>query len=191
MASKKSNGGRKAVGLAATVVTVVPVVAPLVEKAIDDITTQLSHKSKLVTIPPLYDKGFPIKLDAAVESLKIAGLKPIPSKLDIKEADAKYRDCFVLQVVSSNPEHKQKTPAGSGVIIKYITQEVIDESQKIFEELERQKAEDKRLKAEKREQQIEQVQKIVSDAASSAKDGVSKIFPHRKHKDYRDTESDR
>lgn len=190
MASKKSNSGRKAVGLAATVVTVVPVVAPLVEKLVDELTVRLFPKSELVMIPPLYDKGFPIKLDEAVESLKIAGLKPIISKLDIKEADAKYRDCFVLQVVSSNPEHKQKAPVGSGVIIKYITKEIIDESQRIFEELERQKAEDKQLKTEKREQQIEQAQKIVSDAASSAKNGVRRILPHRKYRNHDSTESD-
>lgn len=191
MSSKKSNGGRKAVGIAATVITIVPVVAPLVEKVVDEITTWLSNKSELVTIPTLYDKGFPIKLEEAIEALRVAGLKPIPSELNVKEADAKYKDCFVLQVVSSNPEHKQKAPAGSGVIVKYITQEVIDESQKVFEEQERQKAEDKRLKTEKRAQQIEQAQKIVSDAASSAKDGVRKILPHRKDKDYQDAESDK
>ena len=68
---------------------------------------------------------------------------------------------------------------------------MIDESQKIFEEQERQKAEEKRLKSEKRAQQIEQAQKIVSDAASSAKDGVRKILPHRKDKDYQDAELDK
>lgn len=128
MASKKSNSGRKAIGFATTVVTVVPTVLPLVEKVVDKITPRLSVKGELVTIPPLYDKGFSIKLEEAVDALNVAGLKPIPSKLDIKEADAKYRNCFVFQVVSSNPEHKQKAPAGSGVIVKYITQEVIKES---------------------------------------------------------------
>ena len=77
------------------------------------------------------------------------------------------------------------------MIVKYVTQEVIAASQKMFEEQERQKAEDKRLKTEKRAQQIEQAQKIFSDAASSAKDGVRKILPHRKGKDYQDTESNK
>lgn len=68
---------------------------------------------------------------------------------------------------------------------------MIDESQKIFEEQERQKAVEKQLKSEKRAQQIEQAQKIVSDAASSAKDGVRKILLHRKDKDYQDAELDK
>lgn len=74
MSSKKSSG-RNAVGLAAAVVTVVPVVAPLVEKVVDGLTVRLLPKSELVMIPPLYDKGFPIKLEEAVESLNVAGLK--------------------------------------------------------------------------------------------------------------------
>ncbi len=180
MSSKRSSG-RNAVGLAAAVVTVVPVVTPLVEKVVEELAGQLLPKSELVAIPPLYDKGFPIKLEEAVEALNIAGLKPIPSELTIKEADAKYKDCFAFQVVSSNPKHKQKVPAGTGVIVKYITLEVIDESQRLFDEAEKHKADEKCAKAEKREQQIEQAQKIIVNAAVSAKDGIEKILPHRKH----------
>ena len=77
------------------------------------------------------------------------------------------------------------------MIVKYITQEVITASQKMFEEQERQKAEAKRLKTEKREQQIEQAQKVIIGAAVSAKDGLGKIIPHRKCKNRQDTESDK
>lgn len=178
MSSKKSSG-RNAVGLAAAVVTVVPVVAPLVEKVVDGLTVRLLPKSELVMIPPLYDKGFPIKLEEAVESLNVAGLKPIPSELTIKEANAKYKDCFALQVVGSNPGHKQKTPAGTGVIVKYITQEIIDESQRIFDEAERQRLEMKRVKAEKRSQQVEQAQKMVVGISDKAKDRLVKILSHK------------
>ena len=191
MASNKSNGGRKAVGLAAAVVTMAPVVVPLVEKIVDELTVRRSPKSELIMIPPLYDKGFPIKLEEAVEFLNVAGLKPILSELTIKEANAKYKDCFAFQVVGSNPSHKQRVPAGTGVFVKYITQEVIDESQKIFDEAERQRFESKRVNTEKRTQQVEHAQKIVIDAALSAKDGLGKIISHRKSEDHHDTESDK
>ena len=188
MASKKSNGGRKAI--APSVISALTI-APAIIKAIEELMDKFPDMPTKVAVPQLYDSNLRLKLDDAVMALTSAGLKPIPSELKLEDADPKYKNCFDSQVIWSSLKHKQKTQVGTTVIVKYVTQEVIAASQKMFEEQERQKAEDKRLKTEKRAQQIEQAQKIFSDAASSAKDGVRKILPHRKGKDYQDTESNK
>ena len=188
MASKKSNGGRKSI--APSVISALPI-APAIIKAIEEVMDKFPDMPTKVAVPQLYDSNLRLKLDDAIMALTSAGLKPIPSELTLEEADPKYKNCFDSQVIWSSLKHQQKTQVGTTVIVKYITQEVITASQKMFEEQERQKAEAKRLKTEKREQQIEQAQKVIIGAAVSAKDGLGKIIPHRKCKNRQDTESDK
>lgn len=186
MASKKSNGGRRSIApsvLSALTIT------PAIIKAVEELIDKLPDIPSKVAVPQLCGLGFPLKLDQAITMLTNAGLIAMPSELDIKEADPQYRNCVDSEVVGSNTKPKQKVEAGFTVIVRYVTQDVIDESQKMFEELEGQKAEIKRLKTEKRERHIEQAQKVITDATVSAKDGFGKIIPHRKHRNHDSAES--
>lgn len=179
--SNKSNGGN-IVGLITTVAGAAVALAPVADKVADGVKTRLPQKpdkKEQVVIPALYDKGFPLELGQAIELLESFGLKVIPSKLSLREANAKYRDYFDCQVVDSKPKQKQKITEGSPIIVKYITQDVIDESQRIFDEAERQASELKRIKADKRALQKEHTHKIISKAADKAKAGICKIIPHQ------------
>ena len=181
MSSKKTNERNNKKSIAPTVLSALTI-APAIITAIEELMDKFPDVPGKVVIPQLsYDSGPRLKLDEAVMALTNSGLKAIPSELALKEADPKYKDCFDSQVVGSSLKGKQKAQAGMSVIVKYITQEVIDESQRLFEKAEEQKAIEKRVKAEKRELQVEQAQKIIVDVAVSAKDRFGKILPHRKH----------
>ena len=78
------------------------------------------------------------------------GLITRPIKLPLQEANVKYRKCFNFQVVDSDPRPKQKIKVGNTVTVWYIPQEVIDESQRIFDEKQRQKSKVKQTKAQRR-----------------------------------------
>lgn len=145
--------------------------APLVEKAIDN----TKNDSKVV-IPELYRKGFPIDLEQAEELLTERGLKFSKSKLRMKEADPKYRDYEDTQVIDSNPKQGTKVKIGTTVCLRYITAEVIEESQKIFDDGVRIKQEVKEQKAAEKQEQKERFRKSVSETIDSAKSGLGKIF---------------
>lgn len=176
----KSSGGNilGAIGIiAGTLASLSPVIETVVDKIADD-AYKKADKKELVIIPALYEKGFPLDLSQVSELLANYGLKVIPSKLSIQEADVKYKDCFDSQVIDSEPKHKQKVVGGSTVIVKYISQDVINECQRLFDEMETQKAETKRIRSEKRAQRKEQSQKVIFDATGKMTSSISKILTH-------------
>ena len=81
------------------------------------------------------------------------GLKVSKSKLRMKEADPKYRDYEDTQVIDSNPKQGAKVKIGTTVCLRYITAEVIEESQKkIFDDGVRIKQEAKEQKAAEKQE---------------------------------------
>lgn len=91
------------------------------------------------------------------------------------------KDCFDLQVVACNKKANSKLKPGEVVIIQYVTREVIDESLRIFEEAERQKAALKQERADRRAEKWEHIKTHAGDTAVKAKAGVEKII-HRDNK---------
>lgn len=69
-------------------------------------------------------------MEQAEELLTERGLKVSKSKLRMKEADPKYRDYEDTQVIDSNPKQGVKVKIGTTVCLRYITAEVIEESQR-------------------------------------------------------------
>ena len=123
-------------------------------------------------VPSLYEKGFPFGLEEAIEMLENRGLDVLPSKISIHHADPKYKDCFDGQVVDSNPKQKTKVAIGSKIALKYVTQEVIDESRRMQAELDR-------VKLEEKNRRKEQLGSFVNKAKSESK----KLWQHgRKNK---------
>lgn len=178
MSSKKTNGRNNKKSIAPTVLSALTI-APAIITAVEELIDKLPDIPSKVGVPQLYDPDFKVERDDAVTALTGAGLSVVSSKLDLKEANPKYRDYFDFQVVGPILKRGQKVQAGSIVFIKYITQEVIDESQRLFEELEKQEAEKKRIKNEKRDQQKEQRQRAVADATDKVKRLPGKILHHK------------
>ena len=147
MADRKAGGD--IAGIVAAVAGIISAVTPIVNDAMEKRKDKVSG-NELVSIPALYDKSFPLKMEQASELLTNYGLKAMPSMLTLREARVKYKDCFDGQVISSKPRSNQKVRPGTTVLIRYITQEVIDESRRLFDEAEKQKVAAKQERAVKR-----------------------------------------
>ena len=172
MADRKAGGD--IAGIVAAVAGIISAVTPIVNDAMEKRKVKVSG-NELVSIPALYDKSFPLKMEQASELLTNYGLKAMPSMLTLREARVKYKDCFDGQVISSKPRSNQKVRPGTTVLIRYITQEVIDESRRLFDEAEKQKVAAKQERAVKRSEQMGRAKDAVVDVAGRAKSGVEKI----------------
>lgn len=147
-------------------------VLPLMPWVADTIPKIMEKQKRLVSVPELYSKEYPLSAEQAVELLNNYGLKSILVKTSIDDADIKYRKCFASQVISTKPKGKQKVDPGDVVFVKYITQEVIDASQKIFEELDTNKKEIVSQKQNKRLERKERTEQIIKNTQSK----VQKVF---------------
>lgn len=177
MGTKSNKNISGVIGAIGAVGGLITAVTPLVEKAIDNAQNKPTEKiDTKVIIPELYRKGFPIDLEQAEELLTERGLKVSKSKLRMKEADPKYRDYEDTQVIDSNPKQGVKVKIGTTVCLRYITAEVIEESQKIFDDSVRIKQEAKEQKAAEKQEKKERLKESVSETMDYAKSGLEKIF---------------
>lgn len=180
---KKSNGNIG--GTLGLVAGIVGAVTPLAVELIDRIPKkeELSPSEELIFMPELCSKKFPLKLDEAKELLESRGLKGLPIEVRLRDACVKYKDCFEFQVVGSDRKPNSKLKPGDTVIVQYVTQEVIDESRRIFEEAEKQKAALKQERAVKRAEQMERAKAVAGDTAAKARAGVEKMIRRDKKKE--------
>ncbi len=180
---KKPNGNIG--GTLGLVAGIVGAVTPLAVELIDRIPKkeELSPSEELIFMPELCSKKFPLKLDEAKELLESRGLKALPIEVRLRDACVKYKDCFELQVVGSDRKPNSKLKPGDTVIVQYVTQEVIDESRRIFEEAEKQKAALKQERAVKRAEQMERAKAVAGDTAAKARAGVEKMIRRDKKRE--------
>lgn len=173
---KKNNGvGVKIIEVA--IPAAIGVVAKMADKAID----KPDAKENKIKIPDLYRKGFALELEQATQILNDFGLKAAPSRIGLKEANKKYKDYIHNQVIDSNPKQGASVNPGSIVYLKYITQDVIDASQKIFDDSIQAKQEAKEKKAADKLERNEKMKENISETVSTAKSNIGKIF-RREHK---------
>lgn len=177
MSEKKSSNNN--VGGIAAGITMAASVLPLVKPAIDAVRDyadkSIEERKKLIAVPELYSKEYPLTVEQAVAILESCGLKSTLVKAAISDANIKYRTCFDTQVIKSHPKAKQKVEKGTSVLVKYVTQEVIDESQRLYELSEKQKAEAQEAKLIKQTERKEKTKQVVTDAVDTAKRGIQKI----------------
>lgn len=180
---KKPNGNIG--GTLDLVAGIVGAVTPLAVELIDRIPKkeELGPSEELIFMPELCSKKFPLKLDEAKELLESRGLKALSIEVRLRDACVKYKDCFELQVVGSDRKPNSKLKPGDTVIVQYVTQEVINESRRIFEEAEQQKAALKQERAVKRAEQMERAKVVAGDTAAKAKAGVEKMIRRGKKKE--------
>lgn len=151
------------------------------------------QRKALVEMPEIYSSDYRLKLEDAKRWLEEDGLKP---EAIIVQPDIAYKDCSDLEVVASNYKLKQKVKPGTRIILRYVTSEVIEASQKLFEESERQKAEVKQKKAEqtiKNKQNVDKavanVQQGFNDAVANTQKGIEGLIlnlPKKKRKNSKD-----
>ncbi len=164
----KMAGAAAAVALAASIV-------PLVQPMVDYIVKLVEEQKKLISVPDLYSKGYPLSVEQAVVILENCGLKATPVKMPIDEADARYRQCFDCQVIETQPKAKQKVGRGSSVMVKYITQDEIDKSQQMFELAEKCKEELSLEKSIKQAERTEQTKRAVSGMIGTVQESIKKV----------------
>ena len=172
-------------GTLGLVAGIVGAVTPLAVELIDRIPKkeELGPSEELIFMPELCSKKFPLKLDEAKELLESRGLKALSIEVRLRDACVKYKDCFELQVVGSDRKPNSKLKPGDTVIVQYVTQEVINESRRIFEEAEQQKAALKQERAVKRAEQMERAKAVAGDTAAKARAGVEKMIRRDKKKE--------
>lgn len=190
--SDNKNSNKNVSGIAAGITmaaSVLPLVKPAIDAVRDYADKTIEERKKLVAVPELYSKEYPLTKEQAIEILDSCGLKATLVKAAISDANVQYRNCFDMQVIKSHPKAKQKVERGSSVLVKYITQEVIDESQKMYELAEKQKAEMQIAKVTKQEERKEKTKQMMTDVMSNARKGIEKI-PVFKKKDTPDDVSE-
>ena len=175
--SNKPKGNMNKIVSGVTAVTSLITLAKPVADTIQDYTSKtMEERKRLISVPELYSKEYPLSIEQAVELLNNYGLKSTLVKTSIDDADVKYRKCFASQVISTKPKGKQKVEPGTMILVKYITQEVIDESQKIFEELEARKNESALQKKNKHLEREQKTKELMQNARSK----VQKVFQKSK-----------
>ena len=159
-----------------------PHIQEFIENIVDIIAEQI-HDSKdgMISIPKLYQPGFPLDVDMVVSLLEQQGFKTATSQLQMKDANAKYKDCIDNQVVGTNPRQGKKVKIGSIICVRYITKEVIEESKKIFCDAEQAKTELKESKAAEKQKRREHTKEKMTDAIDTANCKIKKMFK-RNHK---------
>ena len=160
------------VGIANSVDSLATLATPVVEHVIE-------NRKSLITIPELYGSDFTLGLKQAKELLDHYHLESMDVKLSVQEAKEEYRNCFDSQVVDSKPKHKQKVQPGTVVVLRYVTSEVIEESQRLFEESEKQKSKLEADKILKRSEQQEKAKEVITDTMEKTKKGFSKLLNMR------------
>lgn len=182
MSEKKSskNTGNIATGIAMAA-SVIPLVKPAFDAVREYADKTINERKKLVAVPELYSKEYPLRVDQAVEILESCGLKSTLVKMSINEADARYRKCFESQVIKSHPKAKQKVERGTSVLVKYITQDTIDECQRMYDISEKHKEELRNTKLIKQAERKDKIKQVVSGIIVSTKENISKV-PEAFHK---------
>lgn len=189
---KKPVGGNKgnnvgALGAVGAIGYVVfEAVKPYIKNFIDLIFTQLKKqinesKDGFITMPKLYKTNFPLDVDYVALKMKEHGFQVLTSKCI--HPDIKFRNYINNQIIETDPKGGKKVQVGQYITLYYITQEVIDASQKIFEEKEKVKAELKEQKALMKQEHKEQRKEQISIIVDKAKDTVNNVVKKGKHKD--------
>ncbi|MCD8159086.1 MAG: hypothetical protein LUD77_09395 [Clostridiales bacterium] len=148
--------------------------APAVNKTVEVVNEMLEERKRLVAVPEVGDSNFPLSLEQATELINKNSLEVISIAISITDADKKYRNYINNQVVETKPKVGQKVEPGSSVLVKYITQEVIDESKRIYEENENQKAQRAQERLEKKAQKAQKAKERSEQKAQKAQEQLEK-----------------
>lgn len=128
---------KEAVKIATSMATIVGTVVTAAQPAKEALDERNEKRKDYVEIPTFYGKDFSVSLDKAQVMLEKIGLVSVSA--EITKPSMKYNDEKKLVVIKTIPHAKKKVAPGSTVTISYLTESVIKESQKLFDEQEKQK----------------------------------------------------
>ncbi|MCL2547252.1 MAG: hypothetical protein FWE06_08720 [Oscillospiraceae bacterium] len=109
----------------------------IVKLGLDLTAKKVEERSTRIEVAEVYSSDYRLKLQDAKRWLEEDGLRVEPV---VPQPDIAYKDCSEYEVVATNFKLKQKVAPGTRVILRYVTAEVIEASQKLFDEMENQKA---------------------------------------------------
>lgn len=89
-----------------------------------------------VTVPVIFSKECQLDIKSAEEMLSNYGLKYISIPATYKDANAKYHDWLIGQVIYNEPKSGQRVNLGETIKLKYLTQETLDASQALYKQSE-------------------------------------------------------
>lgn len=147
-------------------VEVVSSVAPLIQPVVDEIVEAVDYRRGMIRVPELCVKDFRVTLEQAEQQLIAKGLNIIATPLVLADAEPAYRDYIHMQVVDTHPKGRTKVEEGDAVKVRFITQEIIDESKKIFEQQEAERI--KLLIAERKKREQEKLAKLEAERQAEA-----------------------
>lgn len=185
-------GGTNSGGVVGVVLGLAALIGPHVPEIIDYLSKLLPkpgskpkpvEDANYIGMPNVLNKNFTLNLSKVTELLENYDLKVLPVEVPLNRAGAKYKDCSEFQVVACDKKAKTKLKPGDTVIVQYVTKEVIDESRRIFEEAEQEKATLKQERTVKRAEQIERAKIVAGDTAAKARAGVEKMIRRDKKKE--------
>lgn len=177
--TSRNNGGKKISNIIIES-AVVPIVVNVANKVINRIALHNENVESKIKIPDLYSKEFPIDLEQAKILLNGCGLKYSESKMTINDSDKKYKDCFNLQVIASNPKQGTYVKEGTIVYLKYITQDVIDTSKRMYDEDKQRKAELKEQKEIEKQEWKENHKEKISNIVNKTKQTMTHMLTKQK-----------
>lgn len=90
-------------------------------------------RRRKVRVPMIYADGYAITKMHAETMLKSAGLTSVLIPAQLKDANPKYKDYCEFQVIDSKPKANTKVDLETQILVKYITQEVINASKQLDE----------------------------------------------------------
>lgn len=145
---------------------------------------KVEEKKALIEVPAILSPEYRLILDDAKRWLEEDGLK---AEAVVIKPDIAFKDCVAYEVVGTNFKLKQKVKPGTRIILKYVTDEVIEESQRLFKISEKEKADEEQKKSEERakkaEKRIEnsEINKVKRDAVvANIKQGTNNAVDNAK-----------
>ena len=119
---------------------------------------------------------FPIDIDTVVSLLRQQGFNTATAELQLKDSDKKYKDCIDNQAVEIIPRQGKKVKIGDLIRVRYITAEVINKSQKMFDDAEQELAKLKEEKMAKKLRRKERIKENVSEVIDMGRHKIGKRF---------------
>ncbi len=193
MENNKQDGGKKKIEVGGAIGAVGGIIfsnliQPYIKDFVNAIVNKLDYQIKnskdgKITIPDMCQPDFPLDVETVVSLLEEKKFITAIVPLQLKDANSKYKDCINNQVVGTSPKQGKRVELESIIKVRYITQDVIDASIKIFENEEKIKAELKKKKAIEKQERRDHRREKVSEATDKARSTIGHVFKKGDFKD--------
>lgn len=154
-----------------------PYIKDFVNAIINKLDYQIKNsKDGKITIPDMCQPDFPLDVETVVSLLEDKKFITATVPLRLKDASSKYKDCINNQVVGTSPKQGKRVELESIIKVRYITQDVIDASIKIFEDEEKAKSEHKEKKEIEKQEYKDRRKEKVSEIVDKTKITINHVF---------------